>query len=154
MAIYHLNHSYLNWIVIPCERRNDLCLCSFSSFSQHSFFFVFFASWFSFRHSRIFKCMTWQSIFLLFFFSFFFTICLLRTMTHTINGPPSWSIFLVWGLFWLLAFWSKGVYTNTVNKKRIMAQKYFREMGNFGQRAPRHQSRWFQNIAILGFCLV
>ena len=85
---------------------------------------------------------------------FFFTICLLRTMTHTIDGPPSWSIFLVWGLFWLLAFWSKGVYTNTVNKKRIMAQKYFREMGNFGQRAPRHQSRWFQNIAILGFCLV
>ena len=50
---------------------------------------------------------------------------------------------LVWGLFWLLAFWSKGVYTNTVNKKRIMAQKYFREMGNFGQRALRHQSRWF-----------
>ena len=26
-------------------------------------------------------------------------------------------------------------------------------MGNFGQRAPRHQSRWFQNIAILGFCV-
>ena len=33
-----------------------------------------------------------------------------------------------------------------------MAQKYFREMGNFGQYVLRHQSRWFQSITILGFC--
>ena len=70
MSISHLKHSYLNWRVIPCKRKkNDSCVCNFSSFFQH-----FLLSWFLFRLNRyFFKCMTWQSIFLCFAFFFSFS---------------------------------------------------------------------------------
>ena len=36
-----------------------------------------------------------------------------------------------------------------LSKERIMAQKYSWKMGNFGQRALRHQLSWFQSVTIL-----
>ena len=88
----------------------------FHHFSTH----FFWLSWFSFRLDRIFffKCMTWQSIFLLLCFSFFIlTICLLRATTYVIDGLPNWSIIsnvaivlegLAIGSRLLVSFLSKG----------------------------------------------
>ena len=89
LAIFHFKRNYLNWRVIPCRKKNDLYLCSFSSFSQH----FFFASWFLFRLNRIFQVhdMTINFSFVLFFF-FILTICLLRATMLAIDGLPSRSI--------------------------------------------------------------
>ena len=43
---------------------------------------------------------------------------------------------LVWGLFWLLAFWSKVAYTITVNKKGY-GSKVFSRNGNFRSMCPK-----------------
>ena len=47
------------------------------------------------------------------------------------------------------------LFRSFLSKKRIMAQKYFREMGNFGQHVPRHQSKMVSRYRGLGilFCL-
>ena len=94
MAIYQLEHSYLNWRAIPCK-ENDLYLCSFSSFSQH--FFLTWLSWFSFRLNSNFSS-AWhnnQFFFCSFFFihfSLFFLNGLLWAMSHVVDGLPAWSI--------------------------------------------------------------
>ena len=149
MAIYHLEHSYLNWRVIPCKRRMICVYVAFSSFSQH-----FLASWFLFRNNQIFQVhdMTINFSFVLFFF-FILVICLLWAMMHAIHGPPGWNISSHMRI--VLKGWPFGprLFISFLSKKRIMAQKYFRKMSNFGQRAPRHQSRWSQNIMILETCV-
>ena len=151
MAISHLKHSYINWRVIPCKRKKwFVCMQFFIIFST-----FFLLSWFLFRLNRIFQVhdMTWQSIFLLFFF-LVLIVCLLRATTPTTDDLPSRNIFSHMRI--VLKDWPFGpkLFISFLSTKRVMAQKYFRERGNFGQRAPRHQSRWFQNITILEFCLV
>ena len=46
------------------------------------------------------------------------------------------------------------LFRSFLSKERIMAQKYFREMGNFGQHVPRHQSKMISRCRGLGilFC--
>ena len=46
------------------------------------------------------------------------------------------------------------LFRSFLSKERIMAQKYFREMGNLGQHVPRHQSKMisrYHGLEIL-FC--
>ena len=56
--------------------------------------------------------------------------------------------------FGRLASWSKIVYIISVQRKKNMAQKCFGEMGNFGQHAPKHQSKMISRYHGLGtlFC--
>ena len=149
-TVFHLKHSYLNWRASLC-RRKMICV--------HAIFHHFLeldSLDFHLDLIKFLKCVIWQSIFLfsLLFLFFVLMVCLLRATTHVIDGPPSWSISSHVRI--VLKGWPFGskLFRSFLSKERIMAQKYFREMGNFGQRAPRHQSRWFQNITILGFCLV
>ena len=150
MAIYHLDHSYLNWRAIPCK-ENDLYLCSFSSFSQH----FFWLSWFSFRLNLNFSSAWHDTQF--FFCSFFHFF-----HSHDLSTPGNdarhrWPFkskhlfscedyfekvgLLVWGCSYHFC------------PKKDRAQKYFFEKWViFGQCALRHQSRWFSSITILGFC--
>ena len=46
------------------------------------------------------------------------------------------------------------LFRSFLSKERIMAQKYFREIGNFGQHVPRHQSKMISRYRDLGilFC--
>ena len=132
MAISHFKHSYLDWRTIPCKRRNDLCFCSFSTFS------IFLDS----RLVKFFKCMTWQSIF------FFF---------YDLSAPSNdayhrWTsslkhLFSYEDRFERVRLFGPKLFASFLSKKRIMAQKYFSEMGNFGQRAPSRQSRWSLRIS-------
>ena len=129
MAIFHFKHSYLDWRVNPCKRRNDLCFCSCPSF-----FSIF--SWFSFILDRIFQVHDMTIIFL--FALFFFMVCLFRAMAHIIDGLPAWSIFpYVKIVLKGLAFWSKVFFRSFPSKERIIAQKYFRKMGNFRSMCPK-----------------
>ena len=46
------------------------------------------------------------------------------------------------------------LFRSFLSKERIMARKYFREKGNFGQHVPRHQSKMisrYRGLEIL-FC--
>ena len=43
--------------------------------------------------------------------------------------------------FEMVRLFGPKLFASFLSKKKIMAQKYFSEMGNFGQRAPSHQSR-------------
>ena len=65
MAIFHLKHSYLNWRANPCRRKR----LQFFIFFQNFFEFGFLD--FRLDSIELFKCMTWQSIFLFSFFFFF-----------------------------------------------------------------------------------
>ena len=137
MVIFHFKHSYLNWRVIPCRRRMICVYTAFSSFSQHFFWLL---------DSRLdliefFKCMIWQSI-----FHFFFT-----SGNNACHRWPSKlkHLFSCEDCFERLAFWSKVVYI-ILSKERIMAQKCFREMGNFGQHALRDQLKMISRYHDLG----
>ena len=92
MTISHLKHSYLNWRVNPCKRKRLQFFIFFQIFFEFGFFFLF-----SFGLNRIFKCMTWQSIFLfiLLFIHFFslFLNGLLWAMSPVVDDLPAWSIF-------------------------------------------------------------
>ena len=58
-------------------------------------------------------------------------------------------------MFWEGWFFGPKLFRSFLSKERITAQKYFKKkMGNFGQCALRHQSKWFQNIAILGLAFL
>ena len=74
-------------------------------------------------------------------------------MTSAIDDLPSWNVSSRMRI--VLKGWSFGpkLFISFLSKERIMAQKYLSEIGNFGQRAPRHQSRWSQNIMILETCV-
>ena len=120
------------------------------SFQTHLNWRVF--SWSLFRADRIFQVhdMTINFFFCSLFSSFIHPICLLRATTHVAYGLPSWSIFSYVRIVFKDCLLIKGLFMSFLSKERIMARKYSRKMHNFGQRAPRHQSKWFRSIAILG----
>ena len=81
---------------------------------------------------EFFKCMTWQSIFLLFFFFLFFfhdlstlgnDVChrWLSKLKHHFSCEDCFG-------FWLFG---PKLFIPLLSTKRVMAQKYFQEMGNF-----------------------
>ena len=134
--------------------------------------YVFFSSLFRFMFGlkRISQThnMTIKFSFFLFihFFSLFFVNCLFWTTSHVVDGLLAWSIFsyvriilkrgrlLVQGLF--TSFLSKKrVWLESVPfmsaRKGVMVWRVLEKWVIFDQRAPRHQSRWFQSITILGF---
>ena len=45
------------------------------------------------------------------------------------------------------------LFISFLSKERIVAQKYFKEIGNFGQRAPRYQSKMISKHRGLGTCI-
>ena len=128
-----------------------MCLCSFfiifSTFSQHFF------SWFSFRFNQNFQVhgVTINFSFVLFFSFFILTICLLRATMPAIDGLPSWSISSHMRI--VLKGWLFGpkLFISFLSKERIMAQKCFREMGNFWSTCPRHQFSEYHDLGILCF---
>ena len=142
MAIYHLEHSYLNWRAILCK-KNDLYLCGFSSFSQH--FFLLDSLDFHLDSTRIFQVhdMTIN-------FSSFF--CLLRATTYAIDGLPSWGISSHMRI--VLKGWAFGprLFISFLSTKRVMAQKCFRGMGNFQLTCLKALVRMISVYHDLGFC--
>ena len=152
MVISHIKHSYLNWRAIPYRKQ---MICVYAAFFQHILWI--WLSWFLFGLSRIFKCMTWQSIFFLFFYSFIFFFFLngpLWAMSHVVDGLPTWNISshmriilkgLAFGSRLLVSFLSRG---------KIWLKSILEKWAISGQCASRHQSRWFQSITILGLVLL
>ena len=144
MAIFHLKHSYLNWRVIPCKKKK---------WFMYMQFFIIFSTFFCFLDSYLdliefFKCMTWQSIFL-FSFLFFhdlFTlgndVChrWLSKLKHHFSCEDCFG-------FWLFG---PKLFIPLLSTKRVMVRKCFREMGNFGQHASRHQSKMISRYYDLG----
>ena len=129
MVIFHLKYSYLDWRVIPCRRKT-------MRFFHH--FLNIFSCWFSFRLNQIFQVHDMTINFLLFFLFLF-----LSTPSNDVchRWPSKLKhLFSVWGLFWKVGLLAQGCLYHFC-PKRIMAQKCYREMGNFGQHAPRHQSK-------------
>ena len=111
-------------------------ICVFAIF--HHFLNIFFDSLdFHLASTQIFKCMTRQSIFLLFcFFVFILTIGLLRATMHAINGFLSRSISSHMRIVlkgWLLV----QSCSSFLSTKRVMAQKCSREMGAFWLTCPK-----------------
>ena len=150
-TVFHFKHSYLNWRASPCGRKRICVHAIFHHFFLHFWTWLF---WFSFRLNSNFS-NAWhdnQFFFLLFFFfSFSWSVysgqqCM-SSITFRIEAPP-----LMRELFWKGFAFDPKLFRSFLSKERIMAQKYFREMGNFVQRASRYQSGWFQSIKILGFC--
>ena len=120
---------------------------------------IFFTSWSSFRLNRVFffKCMIWQSIFLLFCFFLFFRFFHSHDLSTSSNDAViddllSRSISShVRIISERLVFWFEVARITSV--KRKMGLKSIPEKwAIFGQCVLRHQSRWFQSITILGFC--
>ena len=95
--------------------------------------------------------MIWQSIFF-FFYSFIFFRGLSTLGNDACYRWPSnlEASLLMWGLFWKGWFLVRRLFMSFLSKERIMARKYSWKMGNLGQRASRHQSKWFRSITILG----
>ena len=75
------------------------------------------------------------------------------------------ALFLMWELFWKwIVFWFKGLFTSFLSKERVwlksvpfmlakkgvMVRRVLEKWVISDQRAPRHQSRWFQSITVLG----
>ena len=121
MVISHLKHSYLNWKVNPCRKKNG---CSFSSF-----FNTFWLSWFSFRLNRIFQVHDMKINFSV-SCSFFSDLSTLGN--DACHRWPSQlkASFLIWELFWKGWFLVRSCSYHLCLGKN-MAQKYFREMDNF-----------------------
>ena len=138
MAIFHFKRSHLNWRVIPCKRRNDLCFCNFSSF-------CFFLDC-CLGLIKFFKCMTWQSIFL---FSFFFFFCSHDSSTPGNDACHRWPSRLKHHSSCENCFEKGSSFGSSVVhvifvQRKGMAQKGFWEMGNFfSQCALKHQSKLF-----------
>ena len=119
------------------QEKNDLYLCSFSII----FFNISFsASWSLFRINRIFQVHDMTINFSFVFFSF--TFLSFFWMVYSRQCHMLWMAFqvevslLVWGLF---CFWLFGpkLFIPLLSTKRVMAQKYFREMGNFRLICPK-----------------
>ena len=88
--------------------------------------------------------------------SFFYTltICLLRATMHVIDGLPSWSIILMWKLFWRgSSFDQRVIYAISISEKRLWLKGVFEKLIIFGQRAPRYQSRMTLKYHDLGILL-
>ena len=126
MSIFHFKYSYLDWRVNPCKRRNDLCFCNFSSF--------FWLFWFSFRLISNFSSAWHDNQFFFCFVLFFFYY------SHDWSAPGNdachkWPsklkhLFLCEDCFGFWLFDPK-LFIPLLSTKRVMAQKCFREMGNF-----------------------
>ena len=143
MAIFHFKHSYLNWRAIPYRRRM-ICVCAIF----YHFLNIFFYSRLDLIEFS--KCMTWQPIFLLFFFSFFMTH-LLRTTTGAIKGLSDWRITSQYGdSFGKMAFRSKVVYIISVQREDYDS-KVFLKMDNLVNMPQGINQRWFQSITVLRF---
>ena len=112
-------------------------ICVFAIF--HHFLNIFFFDSLDFHldSTQIFKCMTRQSIFLLFCFFFILTIGLLRATMHAIDDLPSRNISSHVRI--VLKGWPFGpkLFISFLSKERIMAQKCSRETGNFGSTCPK-----------------
>ena len=95
--------------------------------------------------------MTINFSFVLFFSFLILTICLLRATMPTIDGLLSWSISSHMRI--VLKCWLFGpkLFISFLSKERIMAQKCFREMGNFWSTCPRHQFSEYHDLGILCF---
>ena len=142
MAIFHLKHSYLNWRAIPCRRRM-VCV--------YAFFIIFLIYvWTQMNFSNAWYDNQFSFLFIHSFFLFF------RGLSILGNDPCyRWSSnleasLLMWGLFWKGWFLVQRLFMSFLSKERIMARKYSWKIGNFGQCAPRYQSKWFRSITILG----
>ena len=73
-------------------------------------------------------------------------------MTYAINGFPSWSITSRVRIVLAFGFWSKVVYTITVNKKGY-GSKMFSRNGNFRSMCLEASIKVIQNITILENCV-
>ena len=151
MTIFHFNRSYLDWRVNP-RKRKTICV-------YHYFFSTFFWTWLSwllFRLIKFSKCMIWQSFsfFVHFFLFLVLMVCLFRATTHVIDDFPDWSTFPHARIFLKRLTFGPKLFRSFLSKKRIMAQKCFWKMDNFGQHAPRHQSKMILRYHGLGtlFC--
>ena len=133
MAIFHFKHSYLDWKIIPCKRRNDLCFCSFSSFCQY----FFFASWFLFRPDQNFQV---HDMTINFSFIFFYS--------HDLSAPGNgacyrWPsklkhLFSVWGLFWKVGLLVHSCLYHFCPNRGLWLKSATEKWVIFGQHAPRH----------------
>ena len=134
MAIFHFEHSYLNWRAIPCRKKNDLCLCSF--FIIFSTFCL--ASWILFRLNQIFQVHDMTINFSFIFFSFSRSHGL---STSGNNADHKWTsilkhLFSYEDRFKRVGFWFEVARIIFVQRKN-MARKYSREMGNFWSTCPK-----------------
>ena len=125
-----------------------MCLYNFSSFSQH-----FFYSYLDLI--EFFKCMTWQSMFLLlFFFSFFFHDLSTQSNDVCHRWPSKLKhLFSCEDLFWKGWLLVRGCSYHFCPEKN-MAQKYSREMGNFLSICPEASIKVISKYHDLGilFC--
>ena len=145
MIISHLKHSYLNWRVIPCKRKKMIRV--YAIFHHFSTFFYscldlieFSSAW----HDN-------QFLFFIFLLSFSRSHGLFTSGNDACHRWPSKSkhLFSCENCFERLVFWSKVVYIISIQREDH-GSKVFQKNGQFWSTCPRHQSRWFQNITILG----
>ena len=101
--------------------------------------------------------MTIIFLFVLFLFCFFFHSHNLSTLDN--DACHRWlsnlkHLFLCKDCFERVGVFGPKLFRSFLSKERIMAQKYFREMGNFGQHVPRHRSKMISRYHGLGilFC--
>ena len=151
MAIFHLKYSCLNWRAIPCRRR---MICVYAIF--HHFLNIFFRlSWFSFRLNSKFSS-AWHDN--QFFFCSFFLFHSHDLSTLGNDARHTWPFRLKHLFSYEDCFerWPFGprLFISFLSKERIVAQKCFREMGNFGPHAPKHQANMTSRCHGLGtlFC--
>ena len=123
----------------------------FSSFSQHFFWLLDSCL----NLIEFFKCMTWQSIFLLFFFSLFFilTICLLQATMSAIDDLPSRSISSHVRI--VLKGWPFGpkLFISFLSKERVMVKSVLEKWVILVHMPQSINQRWFQGITILETCV-
>ena len=87
---------------------------------------------------ELFKCMIWQSIFLLFFFLLFFS----HSRGLSTSGNDTYHR-------WPFRLNQSCLY-RFCPKRRLWLKSISEKWVIFDQHAQRHQSGWFQNITILG----
>ena len=146
MAIYHLEHSYLNWRAIPCGRKWFVFMQFFILFS--TFFFCFLDSCLGLIEFYQVHDMTIN-----FFIFFMLMICLLRATMHILDGLPAWSISShMRTRFERVSLWfevyhfcpKRGLWLKSVFEKWVI-------LVNMPQDINR---RWFQSITILGLAFL
>ena len=118
----------------------------FHHFSTH-----FWLSWFSFRRNRTFQVHDVIINFFFFYscFLFFFEWSILGNIACR-RWPSSLKhLFSCEDFLKRLAF-GPGLLVSFMSREKLWLKSIPREMGNFGQCASKHQSRWFQRITILG----
>ena len=129
MTIFHLKYSYLDWRAIPC-RKKTICV--------YAVFFIIFSTFFLVDSRldliKFSKCMTWQSIFLLFFLFLFLS-------TPSNDECHRWPfelkrLFSCEDCFERLVFWSKVVYIIPVQREDY-GSKVFQWNRQFWSTCPK-----------------